>query len=348
MKRALFVGCLGVAIGAWAGEVRAQEVDHRKAVQAFTTARAAIDAGDCKTAVPKLRESLAYEPSVGAHLSMADCYESIDLLAAWSELKEAEHLASDKNDDRAGVARARAASMEPKLATVRLTSPGVNLADPAVEARLDGNLVVPFLLRDGLVAATPGAHTVEVSVPGKKPWRRRVALSSGVPVAVQVDLENEAPGPPGPAAPVLPPAPEAHAGESGPPAPLPFTPPPSEGSPGTGQRVVGVAAGVVGVAALAVGGAFGVTALAKNSDVRSACGGNVQACTGDPATVEHARDDARTAATVSTVGLVAGGVLAAAGVVVYLTAPSRNAPRVGLGGIGGNGPGVGVSLGGAW
>jgi hypothetical protein len=59
-------------------------------------------------------------------------------------------------------------------------------------------------------------------------------------------------------------------------------------------------------------------------------------------------NDAKSQATISTVGFIAGGVVLAAGVVVYLTAPKarpataiRLMPAVGMGE-------VGLRVGGAW
>src|SRR5579859_6534516 len=108
------MACAGVA----ARPAAADEGDHAKAVEAFRAARADIEAGDCAAAISKLEESLAYEPSVGAHLSIADCYEQVDLVAAWRKLQEAADLADAKNDARVAIARERAAALEPRLSMV--------------------------------------------------------------------------------------------------------------------------------------------------------------------------------------------------------------------------------------
>jgi hypothetical protein len=268
---------LGVAVATATHPARAQDTDHRKAVQAFTTARAAIDAGNCRAAIPKLRESLAFEASVGAHLSMADCFEQIDALAAWNELKAAEQLAVERSDDRSAVAHARAAALESKLAGLRVTLAAEAAGVGAAEARLDGSVVPEFVWRGGFVAATPGAHTIEVVAPGKRPWRSRVVLSIGSVAAVAVTLEEDAVKAPE-AAPVAPPAsvaPQAAVGV----APVPASPSmPSEGHAGSAQRTAGFVTGGVGLALLGVGGAFGIAALVKSGDLRNACGGDVQRC----------------------------------------------------------------------
>ena len=72
---------------------RADSPDHDKAVALFDEARKLIDDNQCDAAMPKLWMSVRYEPSVGAHLSMADCLESHDPLDAWTQLREAQRLA---------------------------------------------------------------------------------------------------------------------------------------------------------------------------------------------------------------------------------------------------------------
>ena len=71
------------------------------------------------------------------------------------------------------------------------------------------------------------------------------------------------------------------------------------------------------MAGLAVGGIFGGLALANASDAREHC---VARC--DSKGLDD-RQDARSMADVSTVGLIAGGVLLAGGVVLWLVAPQR-------------------------
>jgi hypothetical protein len=312
-------------------------------VQAFASARADIDAGNCKAAIPKLEFSLANEPSVGAHLSMADCYEELDLLAAWRELKEAANLAAERHDDRLQVARARAAALEPRLATIRLAAPQSTLERAGLEVRIDGILVRPFLYRDGAVATTPGTHEVEVLAPKKKPWRQRVALAATGAVELRVTLEDE-PAPPEPAAAPAPASPEPPAAAPlsapGAPAPglAPATVPPHDaiapsspamtGNAGGTQRLIGAVAAGLGLAGVGLGAVSGVVALGRNSDLRRACGGSVQQCrpTPDMSSVTQAQDSARSAAAVSTAGFVAGGALVVTGVVLYLVAPSLSAP----------------------
>jgi hypothetical protein len=126
-------------------------------------------------------------------------------------------------------------------------------------------------------------------------------------------------------------------------APPPGTPPNAPASPETAPqptsssggpwKTVGYVAGGIGVVGLAVGGVFGFLAMSEKG---SHCDSN-KTC--DPGTV----DDLRTKASVSNVGLIAGGVLLAAGLTIVLVAPKgsqetaakiRLAPSVGANGGG--------------
>src|SRR5579859_3020785 len=98
--------------------------NHDKASAAFEEARHLIDAGDCRSAIAKLNESLAYEASVGARLSLADCYEPTDPLEAWTQVRSAELLAFTRHDDRVEVAHDRATALAAKLPAVHLVIPG--------------------------------------------------------------------------------------------------------------------------------------------------------------------------------------------------------------------------------
>lgn len=88
------------------------------------------------------------------------------------------------------------------------------------------------------------------------------------------------------------------------------------------QAPIGWAVGALGLVGIGVGTGFGVAALAKKSDFDAACP-DPQRCTAEGLTL---RDEGISAGTVSTVGFVAGGVLAAGGLLLVLTAPSSEAP----------------------
>src|SRR5262252_75300 len=98
-----------ILFGAAPTPAGAPPADERVSRALFEEGRTLIGKGDCGAAIPKLEESLRYHRSVGALLSLAECHEKDDVLAAWRENKEAERFALGKDDDRAAYARAHAA-----------------------------------------------------------------------------------------------------------------------------------------------------------------------------------------------------------------------------------------------
>jgi hypothetical protein len=85
---------------------------------------------------------------------------------------------------------------------------------------------------------------------------------------------------------------------------------------GSPWRTVGWVAGAVGVVGLGVGIAFGFSAMSDKSSAHCSAAG---VCESGPL------GDARTSATISTSGIVAGGVLLAGGAALVLWAPKGNA-----------------------
>jgi hypothetical protein len=280
--------------------------DHDTAVALFDDARRLIEQKDCDNAVLKLELSLKKEPSVGAHLSMADCLESHTPLEAWKHLREAQRLAYLHRDERTKVASDRAAALEQRLPIVHVVVPATVLQQPGLEVRVDGQLIDPFFYETGILALPAGPHTVEATTPARQ-WSHDVVAQAGATTAVTVQLQ---PIPAG-AGPVV-------------------VEPPDHGK---SQRTVGIIVGVVGLGGLALGGVFGAAALVKKSDIQSACGGSTSNCTATAGSQDGAMADVQTFSHVSTIGLIVGGVALAAGLVLYLTAPHgrATAPQVGVG-----------------
>src|SRR5262249_16802083 len=139
--------------------------DHDAAVATFEEGRRLLEQGNCPAATAKLNQSLTFEPSVGARLSLADCYQSSDPLAAWRSLREAERLAYLKHDDRIEVAQKRAAELEAKLPRVQMIIAPGTLEEAGFELRIDGVAVDPFFYRNAVFAVEPGKHVIEASAP---------------------------------------------------------------------------------------------------------------------------------------------------------------------------------------
>ena len=101
----------------------------------------------------------------------------------------------------------------------------------------------------------------------------------------------------------------------------PRVPPPKRrASNGIDQRALAVVAGGVGVLGFATFAVFGVLDQKKYSDLQDKCPGGV--CSGS---VASGIDTGRTYQTLANVGLVVGLVGAAAGIVLFATAPSQHA-----------------------
>ena len=328
------------AIAAAPTSALAQGAGEQAAAEAlFKQGRDLMTAGRFAEACPKLAESERLDPATGTLLNLATCYERNGQLAsAWVTYKEAAS-ASQKADqqERAQLARRKAAELEPRLPTLTIVVPAA--ADrPDLQIKRDGDAVgraawgVP-------IPVDPGAHAVEATAAGRKPWHGQASIE-GTPAQTSIEvppLEIEPPPeqPPIAAAPNPAPLP--------PPGPEPAAAPPA--SSGSAQRVLGIVVGAVGIGGVVAGALLGEMAKSDNNDANGHCLGNT-AC--DPQGISLTTS-ARHEATGSTIGFVAGGVLLASGVVIYLTAPShsRTGAGVGISPMIGTGT-TGVTLRGAW
>ena len=307
----------------------AQESSHDQAVTAFEEARRFIDTGDCASAVVRLGQSLQLEPSVGANLSMADCYETSDPLLAWTRLREAERLAYLKHDDRRIVARQRATALEAKLPVVRVEISASTLVQPELELRLDGVRIDPYFYGDGTFAMPAGPHVLAASLPHRS-WSRHVVAAIGTTAPIAVDLDEY----PATTSPVV------------------QTQHPAAASsvmrdPGSPRRSIAYVVGGVGAAALGAGAIFGIVSLTKKADIESACGGNAAACTASPGILDGEQADQRTFGRLSSLSFVVAGAALTGAVVLYLTAPTAPEGRIEVAPVA-DGRGSGVVIRGAW
>ena len=115
------------------------------------------------------------------------------------------------------------------------------------------------------------------------------------------------------------------------PAVLDFRPSPAESAKaeeeegGSTQSTLGVVALAAGGAGIVVGAITGGMALSKKNTIDSS-----PACENDRCSDQSLVDSYSTLRTVSMVGFIAGGVLAAAGVTLLLTSGSSEKPQAGL------------------
>lgn len=272
--------------------------DSATAETLFNEALALLEGKKFSEACAKLEASQSLDPGVGTLLYLADCYQQVGRTAsAWATFREAAYMAKDKADERESVAIAYASELEPKLSylTVTVTSP----ATPSLEVKHNGK-VLGSALWGSAFPVDPGAHTLEVSAPGKKEWSHTLDVAAGprkelilVPELLTADPEPV----------VVEPA---------------VLPPPPEGA-GETQKTVGWVLLGLGSAAVVTGGVFAVLARSDDASAEAECRPDrIQLCS--PAGVELG-ESAETKATLA--GLSAGLGLAAlgAGITLLLTAP---------------------------
>lgn len=179
------------------------------------------------------------------------------------------------------------------------------------------------------IAIDPGTHHVTVEATGYATGSRDVVLAEGEKVRRErIVLVTARPVSTSMAAPTAPSA------VLSPPA-TPLASP----AKGRTQQTLGVVTGATGLGGLGAGIVLGLLASGKRSDQIANCESSTSCADRAAALDDHA--SASGYATASTVGFVAGGLLVAAGVALYLTAPpSRTStgatvgPNVGLGSAG--------------
>ena len=317
-------------VGFAGGDARAQSSEDKSAAQAaFDVGKRLMVEGKFEEACPKFAESLRLDPGVGTMLFLADCYERTGRTAsAWAEFREAEGLAAKQNDNREKIAHDRGNALEPKLVKLVVTVPSPQASTPGLKVTRDGEEVGQGLW--GVpVPVDPGAHKIAASAPGKKEWSSSVdvgASAAGSPAQITVPALVDAPV-------------EAGAGDARGGGDL-GSPSGAERSSGTTQRVIGASMAGLGVVGVALGAVFGLQAKSKldDSNANGNCRTSDNHCTTQGAQL---RTDAKQAATVSTVGFIAGGALLVGGAVVFFTAPHGERPvSVGASFVPGVGGGV--------
>lgn len=144
------------------------------------------------------------------------------------------------------------------------------------------------------VSIDPGAHQVAATAEGFEPAEKTVSMKEGTHEHLHLQLDLDL---------------AARTGASAPKA-------------SGGSKAPAIIFLSLGGAGLIVGGAAGVAALIQTKDARKLCAGNV--C---PPSAASAIDRSKLSGTISTVGFIAGGALAATGIILLIVSPgSKKAP----------------------
>lgn len=196
---------------------------------------------------------------------------------------------------------------QPTLVFDARDATGKDIVDVAVT--VDGRPLAAKL--DGRpLSVDPGLHSFEFAVGDQATVRRSLVLKEGEKARIEHLVLGPSPAPPPPPADA---APELR--DVG-------VPPRGAAATGaTGGKVVGVLVGTLGIAGLATGAVYGILAQSWWKQATTLC--DTASCPGSSR--PQAEADRRTAVsdgTYATIGLVAGGVLLAAGVTIFVASPS--------------------------
>jgi hypothetical protein len=286
----------------------------------FAEGKALLDKGLTAAACVKFARSQELDPKLGRLLNLAFCHEQEGKTAsAWNEYNAAAALAEQKGQpERVDFAREHATAVAKRLSFLHLVVPA-----GAESVQVDGG-GVPRERWPMPQPLDPGPHKVVVTAAGKRTERISVTLPSdpGIKEVPIPALEDESPAASGarePAEPAEPARPETH-----------------------GSRVPAYVVGGVALAGFGVGSVAGLQAIAKRSEADLRC--QHKQC--DP-TGSALISDAKTAATVSTIGFGVGLAGAAAAIWLFVRsshgepAVTRWTPLVGP-------RTAGVTLEGAW
>jgi hypothetical protein len=274
----------------------AEEPDVAAAEALFQEGRELLEGGHVADACPKLAESHKLDPATGTLIALAACHEKEGRLAtAWAEFTEASaRAAQESRPDRRDLAAGRAEQLRPRLSslTVRVSEALANTPGLSIRraerplGRGEWNTPLPI---DG------GSYALEVSAPGKLPWRGSVVVAAeGAHEVVDVPalLDEPKPAPPKP---TLPPKKTRH--RESPKAPRGLS----------NLEWLGIGTAGAGVVTLGVGGYF----LGKMLSKKEAAGCDGNRCDDDAQAAELR--DAVDAGNVATGLGIGGAVLVIAG-----------------------------------
>ena len=312
MGRSMLWAAVAAACIAQPQIVLAGEPDNAsQADESFHAGRALLKDKRYADACPKFEQSQRQDPASGTLLALAYCQELSGLLAtSWTNYLAAAQLAErEGQSDRQSAAAERATAISARFSKLTVVVPSELLSLPGFH-----------LLRDGIeferasfglpVPTDGGTHAFQATAPGRVPWSSTVTL---LPEHDQKTL----------ILPVLDPVPPPSSAPARANSPAP---PPSDYDAAHRSEIalkrVSLAVAAASIIGLGVGTGFALSAKSKNDD------SNANGCTNDgcDANGTRLRNDALSAARVSTWSFVASGVLAAGSITLYLTANSLHSP----------------------
>lgn len=286
--------------------------------KAFERGRAALQTGSYEQACTAFGESYDLDPKPETRFNIALCSEQLGKLA--TALHHYQELAKSETGSRRTKAAQAAESLMKRVPRLRIEIGNKDKVMPAgFVVTVDGERITSF--KDTPIDI--GMHTVMAAASGHQNWEG-IAEASWEREIVVVTI-TLVPGKPGPDITTLKPkrppprkrTPVDTNAVTGPQQPvLPATPTSSV------RRPIGIGLTLGGGAVLAGGFVVGLLAQRKYTDAKDLCGGTL--C-GDPDTYARAQglvEDARSRGNLATALSIGGGVLAATGLVLWLTSPT--------------------------
>jgi hypothetical protein len=296
------LGALALAFVLRAAPAAAQgsPQDQAAARVLFNESRELMTQGKYAEACTKLEGASRLYSGSGVLLNLGDCYEHLGRTAsAWTEFSEAASAAerASRSDDFAE-ARRRQAALEPKLSRLVIR---VARAVPGLVVKRDGSAIDRAAWGEA-APVDPGNHTVTAEAPGFLPWTGTAsATGEGRSVAVDVPELVFVPTPTPTMADLFP----ANA-----PVAKPVATPTADYW--TSRRITSATVTGLGVVGVGVGGVLALLAKSNDSSAENETGAQ-----------RHADSvSAVNTGNVASVLIVGGAVVAASGLVLWLTAPS--------------------------
>lgn len=268
-------------------------------------------------ACPRFEASLNLVYGVGTMFNLADCWEQVGRTASALLMfrRVAATAKTNGEDERARVATARAAALEPRVPKLR-----INVASAGdIEIKRNGERVPDADLQSPAFV-DPGKHKVLASSPGKRPWSSELIIARDtvlVTVTVPPLEEVNAVAPPRTEIPIAGAAPPTQTLDAAPARPLIF-PPDSPPRSSPALRNLGLVIGGAGVGALTAGVAFALQYRSNDQDARAVCPQS-SGCT-RAEVAQHAGfvSDARRARTLAYVGFGVGAAALSSAAVLLL------------------------------
>lgn len=293
MIRSLFVLAL-ISTTAWA------DVDEDSAQRLAEEAQDDFIAGRFSAACAKLEISLRIKSELRPLGMLAACNEKLGKLAtAWRTFKDLRKRAEAAGDNElASFAAVHVARLDPMVARLTIVAGGAPSRVDGLVITFGGRTLLPPEL-DAPFEVDAGTYQIVATAPGRAPWHHEIGIRDGKTERVEI-----------PMTPVPLPKPELEV----------RSPPPPRSTPASPRRWIGIATAGAGGVAMIAGVALGFSARGKFSDAKTNFGCDGEGQCPDQLGVD-AVDAAHGRANLATGFLIGGAALAAAGVVLFVTAP---------------------------